>query len=452
ALKNAPKTSKALVARLQVEHMLALYNMSLHKVGLKVAARVQRNAHRLTPREQCKLAVYQALLQPGLATPAAGRYLNRAHDIAADCLFIDELAMIQILRVIAEVDSGRPEQALRIAATTMRSVARERLLLRQYQLYAQAASAYCEVGDHARAIKYREKGLWVAQYLGQKALLASSWWRVAYYSERYGAFGNAVRYYNRAMPLLRETSRKSDFVQASALQHDLHELIGSRRARVLGVGAVAALKQTSDIGEQGSLTLGSGDQLLRLGRWREAYDVYSYARRKCLQGGRRDDAMRAASGEARALLLMGEVEACGRLLKSVRKTYREFENVEARAKHSLAELTYSLHQRSPRAEVLRLLAACDDLVGRLPMSTRLDMLPVMFRGYARCGRLEDAGRILESYEDDIRSIIANLEQEGLARRFLGRIGYSVFVREAGLIERQSARIGSVDAGTLQPSR
>ncbi|MDH4036524.1 MAG: serine/threonine protein kinase [Candidatus Krumholzibacteria bacterium] len=452
ALKNAPKTSKALVARLQVEHMLALYNMSLHKVGLKVAARVQRQAHRLTPREQCRLAIYWALLQPGLATPTARRHLNKAYRTAEEHRFVDELAMIQILQTITEVNVGRPDKALRIVAMTMRSVTRERLLLRQYQLYAQASSAYCEVGDHKRAIRYRARGLWLAGYLGQVQMLASSWWRVAYYSERYGAYGNAIRYYDRAMPLLREGSRKSDLVQASVLQHDLHALIGSGRARSLGHAAAAALKETSDTGEQGSLTLGSGDQMLRSGRWQEARSIYAYAQRKCMAGSRQDDAMRATAGEARALLLMGKARACESRLNSIRKTFRRFENVEAIAKQTFVELEYCMFQRKPQPDVLRLLAECERLVNRLPMATRLDMLPVMFRGYARMGRVEDARRILDAYEDDVRNIVANLEHDALSRRFLSGIRYLEFMREAGLVERQSARIGSVDAGTQQPSR
>jgi tetratricopeptide (TPR) repeat protein len=435
ALKTAPKVSKTLVARLQVEHALALYNMSLHNVGLKIAAKAQRAITRLTPREQCRLAIYWALLQPGLATPTAGRYLNKAQRLAETHGFIDELAMINVLRVIVAVDSGRPERGLQIIASMMRLVTRERLGLRQYQLYAQAASAYSELGDHARAIKYREKGLWVAQYLGQKALLASSWWRVAYYSDRHGELGNAIRYYDRAMPLLHQAARKSDLVQARVLQHDLHALIGSSRSAALRRVAAAALKETSDVGEQGSLTLGAGEQMLRLGRWSEARQIYRYARRTCLRGGRRDDAMRAAAGEARALLFMGELRACRRLLDSIDKTYHGFENVDARAKQYLAELVYALYRRSGREDLLRVLIVCEGYLGRLQMSTRLDLLPAMFRGYARSGRVADARRIRDIYEDSIRNIVANLEQEELSRRFLARIGYSSFIHEASRLDR-----------------
>jgi hypothetical protein len=181
ALKTAPQISKALVARLQIEHALLLYNMSQHKVGLKVAARVQKSIHVLSDRERCRLAIYWALLQPGMATPAAVKYLDIAQKIADSHHFLDELGMIQANRAIIEVDSGRPERALRIIATSLRWATRERLVHRQYQLYAQAASANSELGDNRRANKYREKTVWMAQYLGNKSLLASSCWRVALY-------------------------------------------------------------------------------------------------------------------------------------------------------------------------------------------------------------------------------------------------------------------------------
>ncbi len=447
AIKKARKVSETLVARLQVEQALVLYNLSRYDAGLAVAADVQKKNHLLTPREQCRLQIYWALLQPGVSTAAAQRYLAKAELIAQKHSLADELATIQVLQTINNVDSGRPKEAIRLIARTTRAVVRNRLVLRQYQLYAQAASAYSEIGDNVRAIKYRERTVWMAQYLGHRILLASSWWRVAYYSEKHGEFGNAIRYYDQAMPLIREASRKSDYVQAQVLQSDLHGFIGSKRARSLRIRATAALKETSDTGEQGSLRLGEADQMLRSGRWSEARDTYSFIRRTCIKGGRRDDAVRATAGEARALVFMGASEASNRLLVDLRKEIHKFGNVDATARLGLAELTYCFSQRQGGKDTLRILKSCESVLEQIPMTTRLDLLPPMFRSYARMGRLSDARRIFDGYENDIRSIASNLEDEELARSFLQRINYAELVREATLLERQSARIDHVDAGT-----
>jgi tetratricopeptide (TPR) repeat protein len=452
ALKKAQTVNDVLVARIEVEHALCLYNLSRYKIGLKAAAKAQELVRRLSHREQCRLAIYWALLQPGVGTRTAGRYLATAHHVAVTHRFADELALIQALRSIVEVNSGRPEQALRIIAKSLRPASRNRLVLRQYQLYAQAASAYSEIGDYERAIRCREKTLRMAQYLGQEALLASSWWRVAYFSELHGAFGNAIRYYDRAMPLLRRTSRTSDFVQASVLRHEVHSFVSSKRAGVLGVGAARALSRSSEVGEQGSLTLVGGDQMLRAGKWDEARARYAIARVKCLEGGRRDDAMRATAGEARAVLSLGDHGECERLLAVCRGMYHGIQNIDARARFHLVELLLHLARRRSRRSLSAILDRCGEIAAHLQMSTRLDLLPAVFRGYARIGRHEDAIRYFEEYEHCIRNVVGNLEEQGLARRFLHRVGYQQLVREVVLLERSGAHIRSVDVDTNDQNR
>ncbi|HEU4364123.1 MAG TPA: serine/threonine-protein kinase, partial [Candidatus Krumholzibacteria bacterium] len=90
-LKKATRVSRALVVRINVEQTLCLYNVSRYKLGLVVAARVQRHSHLLTDQERCRAIIYRALLQPGLKTRSARRYLSRAQQIAESHYFSDEL-------------------------------------------------------------------------------------------------------------------------------------------------------------------------------------------------------------------------------------------------------------------------------------------------------------------------------------------------------------------------
>ena len=437
ALKEAPKTSKALVARLGVEHMLALYNMSLHKVGLRAARKTEKNRPFLSENDKCRLQIYLALIHLGLGQVKPGyQSLDRALSLAEANHLGDEQVLVQILMGTEEVNHGRPDKALKLYAKALRSAFRRRLVLRQYQVMALAASAYSEVGDHTRAIRCREKTVWLAQYLGQAALLASSWWRVAHYAERHGDFGNAIRYFDRAVTLLDEYSRPTDRVYAYVLHHDLHDFLGSQRSRLLAVAARKALRLTSDIGEQGTLEILGAARLLRAEKFEDSYDAYAKARRKCIKSGRKDEVMRAAAGQARASLFKGDTVECKKILAESEAAFRGFVNSDAEGQRCLTELLYKYITRMSRRELVQTLEYCEKRVDGAYMSTRLDLYVAMLRCYGRLGMNRDVTRTRDRYEDAIRGIVANLESPDLARQFLVAIGYGVVVAEYSSFEKK----------------
>jgi hypothetical protein len=249
------------------------------------------------------------------------------------------------------------------------------------------------------------------------------------------------------MTLLDDLSRPTDRVYAHVLHHEFHDFIGSREAHTLEKTARKALELTPDVGEQGTLIIHRAAQLLRRWRLQEARQVYAEARAKCITAGRKDEAMRAAAGEARALLFMERYSECKELLRLADRSLRDFSSADAEGQRLLTELQYRYLSRSTRRELVASLSACERIVDRVYTSTRLDLLRAMLRGYARLGMHRDAARLRARYDESIRNIVANLESEERSTRFLAAHRYLSVVSEFGALERPSARASSVGAGT-----
>jgi hypothetical protein len=111
----------------------------------------------------------------------------------------------------------------------------------------------------------------------------------------------------------------------------------------------------------------------------------------------------------------------------------------------LVELMYAVRVRSHRVVLLKALEEAEAVSSQTRMSIRIDLLTMRARAYARCGMRNEALRVADLLETDVRSIVSNLEDTQMARGFLDRIGYSDFLREMSLLEERSARVSATRA-------
>lgn len=125
-------------------------------------------------------------------------------------------------------------------------------------------------------------------------------------------------------------------------------------------------------------------------------------------------------------------------------------SVDTLVRQDFVSLLLGFHERMPLPTLRRLMKRLEGLLYRVDMSTRLEVLSTMVRVYARVGQRDDAGRLFDRIEDDVRAIVANLEDASMARQFLQRFGYGELVEEIARLQRRGAHIGSVDAGARSP--
>jgi hypothetical protein len=234
-------------------------------------------------------------------------------------------------------------------------------------------------------------------------------------------------------------------IQATVLRYDMHATIGSYRAEALSADAERQLGRTKDVGEHGALLLCWADEATRLGDLHEARLRYKRAQAECITAGRGDDGLRGAIGEAFTQLLLDKPNDCRRILSRAKIGYREVLNPDARARMVLVELMYAVRVRSHRDVLLKALEEAEAVSSQTRMSIRIDLLTMRARAYARCGMRNEALRVADLLETDVRSIVSNLEDTQMARGFLDRIGYSDFLREMSLLEERSARVSATRA-------
>jgi hypothetical protein len=232
------------------------------------------------------------------------------------------------------------------------------------------------------------------------------------------------------------------------LRHNLHVYLRTERASRLRVVAKRYQEKATDVGDRGTLGVLEAGQCLREGRFADARRLYMNARRNCMAADRKDDAMRAAIGEARALLGLDDEASSLRVLALTDKRFRRFKNADAIGQRNLVMLLALFHRRAPRGNLIRAARVCERVTPCSDMTTRLDLHRAVFRAYARVGMTREALRVFLHFEDDVRWVIANLEDNVARTGFLLSVGYSEASGEAKILERQSARIGSVDAGTM----
>ncbi len=448
ALRRARRVSGVLVCRLQIELALCYYNLSQYESGLGAAISAEETGCRLSPRDRARLEIYKGIIYGGLGqSEDENRCLSVGGRLAREHGAEDELMLLEVLAARRSINEGRPDEAIRIAMRAWPIAFREKLVLRQFQLMGHVATAYSSMGDNRRAVRWREKTVRLSEYLGQHAMLAGSWWRLATYEQATGKLGNALRYFDRAVKALDSSSRTTDRAYAHALRHDLHAYLRTDRVAALAKEADQAVGLTSDIGEQGTFSVYRAESLLRDGRLADASRAFVDAREKCLTGGRVDDAFRAEVGRARTLLALGDLTASRRELKIAEAEGAKVWYADATAQVRLVELLLlQRERRRDRRELTKLVARCVSVVECAHLETRLDLRIAMFRAFARMGHFRAARAAFAAYECEVRDVVANLEMGDLATRFLQRIDFVAHAGEFDLFEKRSARAVSVSAG------
>ena len=421
-------------SKVAIERALCLHNLGEFQRSLDLLTEI--GSTQLPSRDQCRLTIYSAmnLLALGKAREAERLFLHTA-DMALARGFIDEFGLSRTFVISRLIETGDVREALRAIARALRIVLRSGLLLRQYNLLSQAASAYSVLGDNRRALKWREKTLRLAFTIGQPHLLVRSLLFVALYSCRHGAYGNALRYYERAVETLERNLQVSAKVEIARLE--CHVLLQTPHVKSLMRRCKPLVIASGDQQDRAAFERACGLYAHKQGDWRSALRLLGIARRRFLQVGSVDEAVGSALDESQIAVDIGNARRYERAMAFVDRQVLRLEYPDIHARRSCIRLSWAVRRRAKVSDLVATSMECERLVSSAEMRTRFDLLGVLFLAYARMGKETDAASAYDRFLDHARIVVANLDEPVLEKRFLISIGIEELSAQYAMLNRQA---------------
>ncbi len=394
-----------------LEKVLVLNQNGRYKESLGGVDSLER-AQGLSVKDRHRLAIYRAMNLSQLGSPhEAERVLATAATVARKDACIDEFVLMSIMRAQERTMTGKPRDALRVISQTLRIAHRHELYLRLNALYRLAATAYVDLGEHRRALRAQENALAVASALGNSMLEGTSWMRLSEYGRASGHLGNALRYLEKADAMMPDSSYGLERAQRQLLALRIHSWLRSPDV-ARKIDDARWISETHGVNERGRYFMMIGNHAVDRGDVLGARGYYRKAE-ALLRRARIRDNLIAVSRARQRLAIVAELRSDRVILQRalISRELRSTDSKNGQLERNLALLELAYHDRLAWGKLKLLCDGCLRLADdSAEAPIRLEVLALVFRAYARHGKVQEATVVISRLWQVLKSVTSNLEE------------------------------------------
>lgn len=397
-----------LLLRLELERTLALHAQGDYQGALKVLSKFA-GEHVLSRADQYRIIIYRAMnFDEVHGMGASVKMLSEASVNSAHkegC--VDEALLMLSIRARGSASQGEMSDAIRDIARGLGIARRAGLNLRANFFYRLGATAYSDTNNVRRAQACLQRSVQLAGSIGLRYMAGTGWARLAEKECASGRFGNGLRCSERALEMMGAGAPARDINQARTTHYSVSVLL--RRAPNID-NVDKLLMSPSGANERGYYHLWRGRDLVLDGQLRRGLDSFEEARGSFVDAGFPFNITWAMLQEARVHLLLLDRDRFDELMSRIRISIERGAPASSQVDLRTVELAGRYLFRHNAKATLRLAEDAESLAStEADTSLRIELLQVIFRVYARNGRLTDGRRVFELYRGLLAEVLANVD-------------------------------------------